>query len=117
MDEAERCDRIVYLAYGTVLARGTVPEVIAASKLTTWIVTGDDVRSLAHELQSAPGITQVSVFGTTLHVSGIDAAALETAIAPFRQRAGFAWKVSAPSLEDVFIHLMAPYRDQTNGTG
>lgn len=115
MDEAERCDRIVYLAYGTVLARGTVPEVIATSKLTTWIVTGEDVRALAHDLQSVPDIVQVSVFGTTLHVSGLDAAALERAIAPFRQRAGFSWKVSAPSLEDVFIHLMAPYRDQTNG--
>ena len=115
MDEAERCDRIVYLAYGSVLARGTVPEVIATSKLTTWVVTGDDVRSLAHELQSAPGIIQVSVFGTTLHVSGTDADALAIAVAPFRDRAGFAWQPSSPSLEDVFIHLMAPYRDQTNG--
>jgi ABC-2 type transport system ATP-binding protein len=115
MDEAERCDRIVYLAYGTVLARGTVPEVLAASNLHTWIVTGDDVRTLSHDLQAVPGITQVSVFGTTLHVSGTDAAALEMAITPFRQRAGFAWMASAPSLEDVFIHLMAPYREQTNG--
>ena len=28
MDEAERCHRIVYIAYGKVVARGTVPEVI-----------------------------------------------------------------------------------------
>jgi ABC-2 type transport system ATP-binding protein len=115
MDEAERCDRIVYLAYGTVLARGTVDEVIASSTLTTWIVTGEDVRTLAGELQGREGIDQVSVFGITLHVSGKDAAKLEQAIAPHRARPGFAWEKSSPSLEDVFIHLMAPFRARLTG--
>ena len=115
MDEAERCDRIVYLAYGTVLARGTVAEVLAGSKLVTWVVTGDDVRGLAAALHGVAGIEQVSVFGVTLHVSGTDAAALEAAIAPFRGRAGFSWERARPSLEDVFIHLMAPFRERTTG--
>jgi ABC-2 type transport system ATP-binding protein len=110
MDEAERCDRIVYLAYGTVLARGTVAEVIDGSTLSTWIVTGNDVRGLAAELHGRDGIDQVSVFGVTLHVSGQDAAKLEQAIAPFRTRPEFTWEKSSPSLEDVFIHLMAPFR-------
>jgi ABC-2 type transport system ATP-binding protein len=112
MDEAERCDRIVYLAYGTVLARGTVDEVIGGSNLHTWIVTGEDVRGLAAELHGVAGVDQVSVFGVTLHVSGVDGAALERAIAPFRQRAGFTWTKAKPSLEDVFIHLMAPFRER-----
>jgi ABC-2 type transport system ATP-binding protein len=115
MDEAERCDRIVYLAYGTVLARGTVDEVIGGSTLSTWIVTGEDVRSLAGELHGRDGIDQVSVFGVTLHVSGTDAGKLEHAIAPFRARAGFQWNKSSPSLEDVFIHLMAPFRARLTG--
>jgi len=115
MDEAERCDRIVYLAYGTVLARGTVREVIAGSELNTWTVTGEDVRQLAAELHGVPGVDQVSVFGVTLHVSGVDAAALERASAPFRNRAGFAWTKVQPSLEDVFIHLMAPFRERLTG--
>ena len=115
MDEAERCDRIVYLAYGTVLARGTVPEVIAASGLHTWIVTGEDVRGLAAALHGVTGIDQVSVFGTTLHVSGVDDAALERAIAPYRGRPGFTWQKASPSLEDVFIHLMAPFRERLTG--
>jgi ABC-2 type transport system ATP-binding protein len=114
MDEAERCDRIVYLAYGTVLARGTVAQVIGESGLHTWIVEGEDVRSLAAEMQNVPGIDQVSVFGVTLHVSGKDEAALERAIAPFRSRPGFRWEKAEPSLEDVFIHLMAPFREQTS---
>jgi len=114
MDEAERCDRIVYLAYGTVLARGTVAQVIGESGLHTWIVEGEDVRALAADMHNVPGIDQVSVFGVTLHVSGKDAAALERAIAPFRTRAGFKWQKATPSLEDVFIHLMAPFREQTS---
>ena len=114
MDEAERCDRIVYLAYGTVLARGTVSEVIAASALYTWIVTGNEVRRLAADIGQRAGIDQVSVFGMSLHVSGVDEALLEQAIAPFRGRAGFTWKKSSPNLEDVFIHLMAPFRERFN---
>jgi ABC-2 type transport system ATP-binding protein len=114
MDEAERCDRIVYLAYGTVLARGTVDEVVTGSGLHTWIVQGEDVRSLAAEMHGVSGIDQVSVFGVTLHVSGKDEAALERAIAPFRKRAGFTWVKSDPSLEDVFIHLMTPFREQVS---
>jgi ABC-2 type transport system ATP-binding protein len=112
MDEAERCDRIVYLAYGTILARGTVDEVIGGSKLFTWIVTGDEVRGLSQELHDKPGIEQVSVFGVTLHISGTNEAALEKAIAPYRNRTGFTWTKARPSLEDVFIHLMAPFREQ-----
>ena len=115
MDEAERCDRIVYLAYGTVLARGTVAEVIGTSALSTWVVTGGDVKALARELQGLEGIDQVSVFGVTLHVSGTNEAKLEQAIAPFRARDGFVWSKSKPSLEDVFIHLMAPFRARLTG--
>jgi ABC-2 type transport system ATP-binding protein len=115
MDEAERCDRIVYLAYGTVLARGTVGEVIGRSGLHTWIVHGEDVRTLATELEGRPGIDQVSVFGVTLHVSGKDEAALEQALAPFRDRPALTWEKSQPSLEDVFIHLMAPFRERLTG--
>lgn len=115
MDEAERCDRIVYLAYGNVLARGTVDEVIAGAGLTTWTVSGDDVRSLARELERREGISQVSVFGSTLHVSGTDEAALDALAASHAGGPAYRWTKSRPGLEDVFIHLMAPYRAQTTG--
>ena len=115
MDEAERCDRIVYLAYGTLLARGTVDEVIENSRLYTWIVTGEHVRDLAQDLQGLPGIDQASVFGVTLHICGTEEAALERAIAPLRARPGFTWTKARPSLEDVFINLMRPFREQVTG--
>ena len=47
MDEAERCHEIAYIAYGHLLAHGTVDEVIAKSALTTYTVTGDDLNALA----------------------------------------------------------------------
>ncbi|NWH09457.1 MAG: ABC transporter ATP-binding protein [Alphaproteobacteria bacterium] len=106
MDEAERCDRIVYIAYGNVVARGTVQEVITSSGLETWIVEGEGVRQLLTELSGKPGIDHVAYFGAVLHVSGRDAAALERAIATFRALPGFTWTKTRPSLEDVFIDLM-----------
>jgi len=114
MDEAERCHEIAYIAYGVLLVRGTVEEVIAESHLTTYEVTATDRETLARlgqQLEKTPGVDMVAPFGTSLHVSGRDAAALEAAIAPFRQDAAVHWKRSEPSLEDVFIDLMARSRD------
>ncbi|MGC1847994.1 MAG: ABC transporter ATP-binding protein, partial [Pseudolabrys sp.] len=58
-----------------------------------------------------PGIDMVAPFGTSLHVSGRDEAALEAAIAPYRKQKNFNWERSEPSLEDVFIDLMGRARD------
>src|SRR5215813_2882841 len=38
MDEAERCHEIAYIAYGVLLAHGTVDDVIAAANLVTYTV-------------------------------------------------------------------------------
>src|SRR5689334_15210236 len=111
MDEAERCHEIAYIAYGNLLAHGTVEEVIANSALSTWNVTGDDLNALAAELTGKPGVDMVAPFGTSLHVSGRDGAALEEAIKPYRNASGRHWQDSEPSLEDVFIDLMTRSKD------
>ena len=114
MDEAERCHEIAYIAYGVLLAHGTVEEVIAGAHLTTYTVAnvnGEGLATLAEELAAAPGIDMVAPFGTSLHVAGRDAAALEAAIAPFRDRPELSWIRSRPSLEDVFIDLMTKAQD------
>src|SRR5476649_1794290 len=84
MDEAERCHRLAYLAYGNLLAQGTVDDVIAAGHLTTWIATGQGLAALAAALRGRDGVEQVVAFGNTLHVSGRDAAKLDAAIAAVR---------------------------------
>ncbi|HVO14515.1 MAG TPA: ABC transporter ATP-binding protein [Alphaproteobacteria bacterium] len=106
MDEAERCHEIAYLAYGKLLARGTVDEVVRQSGLVTWSVTGDHLNGLAQRLTGLPGVEMVAPFGTTLHVSGSDAARLEASLAPFRADPGLRWTQSEASLEDVFIQMM-----------
>jgi ABC-2 type transport system ATP-binding protein len=110
MDEAERCHRIAYLAYGNLLTRGTVPDVIAEARLATWSVGGPHLNRIAAALRERDGVEQVVAFGNTLHVSSRDPAKLETAIAAIRDEA-HSWTRTQPSLEDVFISLMDAARD------
>ena len=112
MDEAERCHAIAYIAYGRLLVRGTVDSVVHESGIATWEVTGPDPIALARALEGKPGIDMVVHFGNTLHVSGLDAAALEQAIAPFRADAALRWTPAEPGLEDVFIALMMRSKDE-----
>ena len=107
MDEAERCHEIAYIAYGELLAHGTVADVIAHSHLTTYTVSGPDLTRLAAELAERDGVTMVAPFGSSLHVSGRDAQALEAAIASYRADPALDWQPSVSSLEDVFIDLMS----------
>ncbi len=110
MDEAERCHQLAYIAYGHILTRGTVQEVIRHARLHTWVAEGPKLAQLAAQLRSLPGIEQVAPFGTRLHVSGPDAQTLETAIAPYRT-GEYQWIKISSSLEDVFIHLMGKSTD------
>lgn len=110
MDEASRCHRLAYIAYGNLLARGTVPEVIQAARLSTWEVTGEDLYVLVEKLRHLPGVEQVVAFGTTLHVSGRDAEKLRASVTPF-MTGKYRWTKIESGLEDVFIGLMDTAKD------
>lgn len=110
MDEAERCHRLAYLAYGKLLTRGSLSDVLAAAQLTTWTVSGPGLRELARSLRGRPGVDQVVAFGNTLHVSGRDAAQLDAVIATVRTPQ-HEWKRITSGLEDVFISLMDTAED------
>ena len=110
MDEASRCHRLGYIAYGNLLAHGSVDEVVKAGGLTTWEVAGENLSALAEKLRRLPGIEQVVAFGTALHVSGRDAEKLRASLAPFRNN-GYRWTQIESGLEDVFISLMETAKD------
>ncbi|WP_374384658.1 ABC transporter ATP-binding protein [Dongia sp.] len=114
MDEAERCHEILYIAYGRLIAKGTISDVIATHNLATWSVSGPGLHILSRELQALPGVDTVAAFGTVLHVCGRDEATLERSIAPYRNRPDLIWQRSSPSLEDIFIQLMSGL-DNHNG--
>ena len=105
MDEAERCDRLVFINLGTIVARGTAAEVIARSGLFTFIVEGEGARALAGKLHGQPGVEFVAFFGAALHVSGRDREALRRALAPYADDKALTIHEANPSLEDVFIQL------------
>jgi len=105
MDEAERCDRIVYILNGKLRTVGTVHDVIAKSGLVTFVLEGDRVRRLLGELEGRPGIDYAGFFGAALHVSGHDRGALEGTLARYRGADGITVHEAPPSLEDVFIQL------------
>ncbi|HSW82920.1 MAG TPA: ABC transporter ATP-binding protein, partial [Usitatibacter sp.] len=106
MDEAERCHALAYIAYGKLLAHGTIREVIDQAKLATWEVEGERLMDAAPQLRESPGVEMVAPFGTALHVSGTDRDAIERAVAKVSSQAGLQAHEVEPTLEDVFIHLM-----------
>ena len=114
MDEAERCDQIVYIAYGNLMAQGRVEDIIEQSGLYTFIAEGRGVRGLMESLRGQPGAEHVAYFGNTLHVSGSDLEALKRLEAA-HQGAGIKWRQERPSLEDVFIQLMGQSSDNSTG--
>ncbi len=110
MDEAERCHRLAYIAYGNLLASGSVEEVVKAGGLTTWEVTGPDLPALAEKIRGKPGVEQVVAFGSILHVSGRDAEKLRASVSPWMTGA-YRWEKIESGLEDVFISLMETAKD------
>ena len=113
MDEAERCHKLAYIAYGELLAQGTAAEVTAAQGLSTWTVYGDDLGPLAAALRGRPGVEQTALFGATLHASGRDGAALERTLREATAGTACRLERTDTGLEDVFIHLMAHAVDRT----
>ena len=106
MDEAERCHKLAYIAYGELLAQGTADDVIASQHLSTWSVSGGNLVELGRKLEGQPGVEQTVAFGSVLHVTGADAHALETTLRNLTAESGAHAAPIDTSLEDVFIHMM-----------
>jgi ABC-2 type transport system ATP-binding protein len=106
MDEAERCHKLAYIAYGSLLAQGTAQEIIDSQQLTTWSLHGDNLVPLAEKLRHENGVDQTVAFGNALHVSGKDADALEKTLKHIAEERHLKLEPAETSLEDVFIYMM-----------
>jgi ABC-2 type transport system ATP-binding protein len=115
MDEAVRCHKLAYIAYGKLLAQGTAEEVVASQHLTSWAISGDNLVELQETLRRQPGVDQTVSFGTVLHVSGTDATLLQRAIEETVAGKGVRTEKIATGLEDVFIYMMSRSADNFGG--
>ncbi|MEQ1518498.1 MAG: ABC transporter ATP-binding protein, partial [Usitatibacteraceae bacterium] len=111
MDEAERCTRLGFIAYGRLLAAGTMQEVIDHQHLSTWIVRGPELATLSEKLRTLGGVSQVTAFGNTLHVTGPDATLLAQSLHALNLGERYRMEEAETALEDVFIHLMGQAED------
>ncbi|KVG69209.1 multidrug ABC transporter ATP-binding protein [Burkholderia ubonensis] len=108
MDEAERCHKLAYIAYGKLLAQGTSAEIVASQGLATWAIGGERLTELSARLRTMPGVDQTVVFGAALHVSGRDRRALEATVEQVAASdASLKVEPADTGLEDVFIYLMS----------
>jgi ABC-2 type transport system ATP-binding protein len=104
MDEAERCQRVVYLAGGQLIVQGTVDEVVRDSSLVVFETTGDALEPALRGIRGAPGVETATIFGRALRIVGLDRTALQRAITA--RAPNLAWEEVPARLDDVFIHLL-----------
>lgn len=105
MDEAERCHKLAYIAYGNLLAQGSAKNIIQTQGLSTYEIRGENLMDISKFLERHEAIEQTVIFGTTLHVSGKNSQAIETLLE------GQNFAAIPTSLEDVFIYLMKQTQD------
>lgn len=117
MDEAVQCDFITYIAYGKKLIDGPSAKIPEMVGLETWRVEGPELPVMEERLKTEPGVVQVARFGTVLHVSGTDKAALEATVERLKAEGTHRWSLQVAGLEEAFIYLMTGARDNFAGDG
>ncbi|MDX2345670.1 MAG: ABC transporter ATP-binding protein [Legionella sp.] len=106
MDEAERCTRLAYLAYGDLIITGTVDDVIKATDLNTWEIKGDITTELLQAAKKITGVSQAALFGRCIHVSGLDKNLIESGLKALKKTRKISCHPIEPTLEDAFIRLV-----------
>jgi ABC-2 type transport system ATP-binding protein len=109
LDEAERCDRVAMLDAGRLLALDT-PDALQRRLLGYMVaVRARPLHAAREALRNVEGVATASLFGETLHVAmrERDGQSLVEAVLAKADIAVEAIGSVEPSLEDVFIHLVA----------
>jgi ABC-type multidrug transport system ATPase subunit len=102
MDEAERCDRIVYINLGDIVARGTVAEVPSHNRSSSPSLLKARAPVRSHRsCRESPSCLR-RVLRAALHIS-VTTGLRSTRPCALSRTAGLAISEAVPSLEDVFI--------------
>ncbi len=110
LDEAERCDRVVLLHEGRVLALDTPHALLDLLPGEVVSVEGSKPREIRDLLRGIPGVVSTALFGNSVHAVLVDGVEPTTLLGNALESAGFpSAKVTEmePSLEDVFLHLVS----------
>ncbi|MDO8963604.1 MAG: ABC transporter ATP-binding protein [Coriobacteriia bacterium] len=113
MDEATHCNRLAFIYRGRIIAVGS-PQQIRAEHMTDEILELEvaDVEGALAWMEASPRVTEAYLSGAQLHATvarGTD----PCAVADDLREAGFAvdrCEVVEPTVEDVFVHLVANER-------
>ncbi len=111
MDEAERCTRLAYIAWGELLTQGSPAQLLAGCGLVSRLISSSDNAALASHLATLTAVQQVVALGDALHVSGTDAAALDASLEALAGQLPLSFSPSPTRLEDLFIQLMQGSRE------
>ena len=111
MDEAEYCHRVALINQGRIIATGS-PEELRHTALGGELLLLEcaSLGPTLAVLPQAPGVLDCSVFGNALHVLVRDAARSLSELTAYLEQHGLhAIRIEriAPSLEDVFVQLIA----------
>jgi len=118
LDEAERCSRLALIHRGRLLACGTADEVKGLMRGTILEIRPSEPRRAMTTLQEKLKRVPVSLFGDRVHIATEEpertAQRAEEVLAGAGMEMGEALPVE-PSLEDVFVSVLAQQEDQIDG--
>jgi ABC-2 type transport system ATP-binding protein len=110
LDEAERCARVALMDRGRILAVGTPPEVKKLMRGELIEVQVSDARKAAAILRDKIRTGSIGLFGDRVHVVAHDAQKIIKEVEAVLNNAGLralSIRIIEPSLEDVFISVLA----------
>ena len=116
LDEAERCNRLALIHEGRLLGVGTPDEVKKMMPGTLIEVRTDAPRRTAALLREQLPTDSVGLFGDRVHIATRNSAGIEARIRDLLSTAGFTIESLhpiEPSLEDVFISVIAAPKEAT----
>jgi ABC-2 type transport system ATP-binding protein len=97
LDEAERCNRVALMHRGRIVKMGAPSELKAGLPEKCYAVRGEKPRQLLQQLSGQPGVLDVEMCGTELHLF------LKPEASVFALEAEASMERIPPSLEDVMI--------------